>query len=158
MFFCDNYQYNLPQYLFHAIRYSSDAILEFHHLGCFDTVFIHTEMIEKTGWFSGSQERNTPKILSSEIMILSSIQTLLKINLKTFYFSRRLFAKHHTLTSLCRIFSSRSRSRKSRLFLLFLLLFCFLRFLFIVFIVILILLKTTFWQIPIHSQSLVKIL
>ena len=32
------------QYLFHAIRYSSDDILHFHHLGCFDTVFIHTWM------------------------------------------------------------------------------------------------------------------
>ena len=41
---CDNYQYNLPQYLFHAIRDSPDVILHFHHLGCFNTVFIHTAM------------------------------------------------------------------------------------------------------------------
>ena len=39
---------------------------------------------EKTGWFSGSQERNAPRFLSSEIMILSSILTLLKINLSYF--------------------------------------------------------------------------
>ena len=31
-----------------------------------------------------------------------------------FYFSRRLFAKHHTISSWSRIFSSRSRLRKIR--------------------------------------------
>jgi len=34
---------------------------------------------------------------------------------RIFYFSRRLFAKHHTLSSWCRILSSRSRSRKIRI-------------------------------------------
>ena len=34
---------------------------------------------------------------------------------RIFYFSRRLFAKHHTLSSWYRIFSSRSRSRKIRI-------------------------------------------
>ena len=32
-----------------------------------------------------------------------------------FFFSRRLFAEHHTLRFWCRIFSSRSRSRKIRI-------------------------------------------
>ena len=36
---CVIIKYNLPQYLFHSIRYSSDVILHFHHLRCFDTVF-----------------------------------------------------------------------------------------------------------------------
>ena len=64
----------------------------------------------------------------------------------------RLFAKHHTLSSQCRIFSSRSKSCEIRIY----------RFqsfiLFIVVIVISILLKTAFSQTSIHSQSLVKIL
>ena len=60
---------------------------------------------------------------------------------RIFYFLRRLFAKHQTLSS-----SSRTRSRKIR------------RSLFIVVIVISILLKPTFWQISIYSQSLLKIL
>ena len=34
---------------------------------------------------------------------------------RIFHFSRRLFAKHNTLSSWCRIFSSRSRSRKIRI-------------------------------------------
>ena len=34
---------------------------------------------------------------------------------KLFYFSRRLFAKHHNLSSWGRIFSSKSRSRKIRI-------------------------------------------
>ena len=70
-----------------------------------------------------------------------------------FNFSRRLFAEHHTLSSLCRIFSSRSKSRKSRLFFFcsFVCLF-FLRLLFIVVIVILISLKAAFWQISILAN------
>ena len=64
------------------------------------------------------------------------------------YFSRKLFAKHPTLCSLCRIFSSRLRSRIIQI----------LSILFIVVIVISILLKTLFWQTSIHSQSLVKML
>ena len=39
-----------------------------------------------------------------------SIQTY-----RMLYFSRRLLAKHHTLSSWCRIFSGRSRSHKIRL-------------------------------------------
>ena len=39
MFFCVIIKYNLPQYLFHAIRYSSDVILHLHHLRYFDTFF-----------------------------------------------------------------------------------------------------------------------
>ena len=68
-----------------------------------------------------------------------------------FYFSRRLFAKNHTLSSWCRIFISRSRSRQIRIWSIS-------SFLFIVVIVISILLKTAFWQTSIHSLSLVKIL
>ena len=68
---------------------------------------------------------------------------------RIFYFSRRLFAKHHTLSSWCRIFSSRSRSRKIRIL-------SSLKFFVIVVIVISILLKTVFWQTLIHSRSLVK--
>ena len=34
---------------------------------------------------------------------------------RIFYFSQNLFAKHHTLSSWCRISSSRSRSRESRI-------------------------------------------
>ena len=37
---------------------------------------------------------------------------------RIFYFSRRVFAKHYTLLSCCRIFGSRSRSRKIRLLLI----------------------------------------
>ena len=59
---------------------------------------------------------------------------------RRFYFSRRLFAKHHTLTSWCRIFSSRSRSCKVRI------LSISKFFLFIVVILTSILLKTAFWQ------------
>ena len=71
---------------------------------------------------------------------------------RIFYFSRRLFAKHHTLSSWCRILSSRYRAK-----------FGFFSiskfFLFIVVIVISILPKTAFWQTSIHSQqSLVKML
>ena len=36
---------------------------------------------------------------------------------RKFYFSRRLFAKYHTLSSWCRIFSSRSRSHEIRILL-----------------------------------------
>ena len=75
---------------------------------------------------------------------------LIRSQVCTFFFkcfSRRLFAKHHTSSSLCRIFSSRSRSRKSRLFS-----FVCLCFLFNVVIVILILLKIAFWQISILTN------
>ena len=34
---------------------------------------------------------------------------------RIFYFSTMLYAKHHTLSSWCRIFNSRSRSRKIRI-------------------------------------------
>ena len=57
-----------------------------------------------------------------------------------FNYSRRLFAKHHTLTSWCRIVSSRSRSCKVRI------LSISKFFLFIVVILLSILLKTAFWQ------------
>ena len=63
-----------------------------------------------------------------------------------FSFVRRLFAKHYTLSSWCRIFSSRSRSPTFGFKR-------FERFLFIAVAVISIVLKTA-----IHSQSLVKIL
>ena len=56
---------------------------------------------------------------------------------RSFYFSWKLFAKLHVLSSWCRIFCSRSRSRKIRLLSSSL-------FLFIVAIVISILLKTIF--------------
>ena len=77
---------------------------------------------------------------------------LIWIQICTFfkYFSRRLFAKHHTSSSLCRIFSGRSRSSKSRLF--FFCLFVCLCSLFIVVIVILILLQTAFWHISILTN------
>ena len=63
---------------------------------------------------------------------------------RIFDFSRRLFAKHHTLSSLCRIFSSMSKSREI--------------WIKSIFMVISIILKTAFWQILIYSQSLMKIL
>ena len=58
---------------------------------------------------------------------------------RIFYFLRRLFAKHQTLSSSLGFYHFQS-------------------FLFLVVIVISILLKTTFSQISIHSQLLVKIL
>ena len=61
-----------------------------------------------------------------------------------------VFAKHHAISSWCRIFSSRSRSRKIRI------LCGFWSFLLIVVTVISSLLKTAFWQTSIRSQSLVK--
>lgn len=36
----------------------------------------------------------------------------LNLNVQNYYLSRRLFARHHALSSGCRIFSSRSRSRE----------------------------------------------
>ena len=66
-----------------------------------------------------------------------------------FQFLRRLFSKYQTLSSQCWIFCSWSRSGNIR--------FCqFQSFLFIAVIVISILLKTTFSQVLIHSQLLVK--
>ena len=62
------------------------------------------------------------------------------LNSNIHYFSRRLFAKHQTLTSWCRIFSSRSRSCKVRI------LSISKFFLFIVVILTSILLKPAFWQ------------
>ena len=73
-------KYNLPQYLFHAIRYSSDVILHFHYLKCFDAVFFTLKCTEKTGYFSALQERKYTKVSRQRNMILSSILTLL-INL-----------------------------------------------------------------------------
>ena len=66
-----------------------------------------------------------------------------------FYLSRRLFAKHHTISSWNQFFCSRSRSRKIRILSIS-------KFLFIVVIVISILLKTVFLQTSIHIQSLMK--
>ena len=66
-----------------------------------------------------------------------------------FYFSRRLFAPHHALSSWCRIFSRKSKSSKIRILSIS-------KFLFIVVIVISILLKTVFLQTSIHIQSLMK--
>ena len=74
-------KYNLPQYLFHAIRYSSDVILHFHYLKWFDAVFFTLKCTEKTSYFSGLQERKYTKVSRQRNMILSSILTLLKINL-----------------------------------------------------------------------------
>ena len=68
---------------------------------------------------------------------------------RIFYLSRRLFAEHHTISSWCRSFSSRSRSRKMRILSIS-------KFLFIVVIVISILLKTESWQTSIDSQSVEK--
>ena len=68
---------------------------------------------------------------------------------KIFYFSRRLFAQHHALSSWCRIFSGKSKSRKIWILSIS-------KFLFIVVIVISILLKTVFLQTSIHIQSLMK--
>ena len=43
-------KYNLPQCLFHAIRYPSDVILYFRHLlRCFDAVLFTLKWTEKTG-------------------------------------------------------------------------------------------------------------
>ena len=124
--------YILSKYLFHAIIYLPDVILHFHYLKCFDAVFFTLKCNEKTGYFSGLQERKYTKVSRQRNMILSSILTLLKINLSYwelfgpfllnnllrllmglvwttftfclnsnihifFYFSRRLFAKHHSL-------------------------------------------------------------
>ena len=56
--------------------------------------------------------------------LLFSMTTLLQLgvftfylnsNIQNFFFSRRLFAKSHTISSWCRIFSSRSRSGKIRI-------------------------------------------
>ena len=66
-------QYNLPQYLFHEIRYSSDVILHFHHLMCFDAVLFTLKCTEKPSYFSGLQERKYTKVSKQRI--------LLKINL-----------------------------------------------------------------------------
>ena len=77
------------------------------------------------------------------IFSFSRIQTY-----RIFYFLRRLFAKHQTLSS----FSVAGLDRAK------LGVYQFQSFLFIVVIVISILLKPTFWQISIYSQSLVKIL
>ena len=73
--------YILPQYLFHAIIYLPDVILHFHYLKCFDAVFFTLKCNEKTGYFSGLQERKYTKVSRQRNMILSSILTLLKINL-----------------------------------------------------------------------------
>ena len=70
---------------------------------------------------------------------------------RTFYFLRGLFANNQTLSSQFWIFSSRSRSHKIRLLSIS-------KFLFLVVIVTSILLKTTFSQISVQSQLLVKIL
>ena len=70
---------------------------------------------------------------------------------RIFYLLRRLFAKHQTLSSWCWIFRSWSRSHKFGFYQ-------YQFFLFTVVIVISILLKTTFSQISIHNQLLVKIL
>ena len=69
---------------------------------------------------------------------------------RIFYFSRRVLAKHHKVSSSSRIFSSRSRSRK-------ILILSISKFLFFVLIVIPKLLKTAFWQTSNHSQSPVKV-
>ena len=68
---------------------------------------------------------------------------------RIFYFSRRLFAHHHALSSWYRIFSGKSKSSKIRILSIS-------KFLFIVVIVISILLKTVFLQTSIHIQSLMK--
>ena len=68
---------------------------------------------------------------------------------RIFYFSRRLFAQHHALSSWYRIFSGKSKSSKIRILSIS-------KFLFIVVIVISILLKTVFLQTSIHIQSLMK--
>ena len=68
---------------------------------------------------------------------------------RIFYFSRRLFAQHHALSSWCWIFSGKSKSSKIRILSIS-------KFLFIVVIVISILLKTVFLQTSIHIQSLMK--
>ena len=48
---------------------------------CFDAVFFTLKCTEKTGYFSGLQERKYTKVSRQRNMILSSILTLLKINL-----------------------------------------------------------------------------
>ena len=112
-------------------------------------------------------------------MILSSLLTLLKSNLsylelfikhfitaietieiylcfiwiqphRIFFFSRRVLAKHHTISSRCRILAGLDSAKFG--------FYRFQRFLFIVVIVTSILLKNAFWQTSIHNQFLVKIL
>ena len=84
-------------------------------------------------------------------MILSSLLALLNLRFiwiqtyRIFYISRRLFAKHHTISSWNQFFCSRSKSRKIRILSIW-------SFLFIVVIVMSLLLKTAFWQTSIHSQ------
>ena len=68
---------------------------------------------------------------------------------RIFYFLRKFFAKHQTLSSQCSIFCRRQITQNSALM-------NFKVFLFIVVIVISIFVKTTFSQISIHSQLLVK--
>ena len=76
-------KYNLPQYLFHAIRYSSDVILHFHHLGCFDTVFIHTEnaLRKQVGFQDRKKEISLVRILHLFTWILSQVF----LNLRQFF-------------------------------------------------------------------------
>ena len=69
---------------------------------------------------------------------------------RIFCFSRRVFAKHHTVSSWCRIFTGKSQDRSKFWF------YRFQSFSFFAVIVIPILLKTAFWQTSIHSQSLVN--
>ena len=64
---------------------------------------------------------------------------------RIFYFSRRLFAQHHALSSWCWIFSGKSKSSKIRILSIS-------KFLFIVVIVISILLKTVFLQTSIFNH------
>ena len=81
--------------------------------------------------------------------IITAIQNIRFETCKIFYFSWRLFAKHHTLVPGVRFSVAgldRAKFGKS-----------IWKFFFIVVIVISILLKPAFWQTLIHRQSLVKI-
>ena len=64
-----------------------------------------------------------------------------------------LYAKHHILSSWCRIFNSRSRSRKIRILSISKLFF----FIFVLVISILLRKKKAFWQTSILNQSIMKL-
>ena len=127
-------KYDLPQYLFHAIRYSSHVILHFH---CFSKVFrcslFHTEMYwENRLLFRIARKKIYQSFQAAKYDIKQHSDATYKINLSywelfgpfllnnllrllmglvwttftfclnsnihiCFYFSRRLFAKHHSL-------------------------------------------------------------
>ena len=85
--------YNLPQYLFHDIRYSSDVILHFHHLMCFDAASFKLKCTED------SKKENT-----------QLLRRLKNIGLISWKLHRNTLINLHCLEINIKIFDS-SRSR-----------------------------------------------